>query len=69
MAYFVKGIIPEKSPTDEEGGMSRYSSGIGADSRAIVRGFPLKAVLANQKAELLANVEVCLSRPAWKNAR
>ena len=41
--------------------MSRYSGGNAADSLAIVREFPLKVVLANQKNELMANVEVCLS--------
>ena len=40
----------EKSPSDEEGGMSRYSGGNAADSLAIVREFPLKVVLANQRA-------------------
>ncbi|MFQ5691980.1 MAG: hypothetical protein ACE5IM_02900 [Nitrospinota bacterium] len=50
-------------PVSTANGAAWYSTGIGADARDIVvKGFPLKLVFATKKGELLAGVDVRLTR-------
>ena len=62
-----EAVHKKNLPLMKQDGISWYGSEIGAGSReTIVKGFPPKVVLANQKGERMSNVEVKLEQAGVK---